>query len=121
MADPAVAPDDANPFAQFNSELPVGAPPPARVPAKAPEPEVNPLARFNSEWPADEPAPTTTTGAFLRGAERSALPAIGSLPAIGAGAAFGGAVGTVLGPPGELIGGLTMVEQKPSRPLPANA
>ncbi len=45
-------------------------------------------------------------GAFGRGVERSAIPAIGSIPAIGAGAEIGAAAGAPLGPVGVAAGGI---------------
>ncbi len=103
--------DEGNPFAKFGA---VGAPP-----KEAPEPEQeqeepeagpNPFAKFG----AVGPGPTSAAGAFARGIERSVVPAIGSWPAVVAGAEVGGAAGAPLGPLGAgagaigggLIGGL---------------
>ena len=50
---------------------------------------------------------TSATGAFARGALRGALPALGSLPAVGAGAEAGGIFGgAVFGPPGAFVGAI---------------
>src|SRR5208282_2113854 len=63
---------------------------------------------FDSIDPNEPEAPeSSATGAFARSAERGAIPAIGSLPAIGAGAEAGAALGTaVAGPVGAFIGGI---------------
>ena len=62
---------------------------------------------FDSIDPNAPEAPeSSASGAFFRGAERSAIPALGSLPAIGAGAEAGAAAGATVGPIGAAVGGL---------------
>lgn len=91
------------------------APPPPRVPrhdafsAFDPFPDEE-VSGFDTRR---EQAQTSTAGAFLRGAERSLIPSIGALPAIGAGATLGAEVGAPFAPftfglsvpGGALIGG----------------
>ena len=57
----------------------------------------NPFAQFG------EPRASSTSGAFARGAEQGAAPAVGGLAGAGGGAFLGGLVG---GPPGAFIGGV---------------
>src|ERR1019366_10503533 len=54
------------------------------------------LAKSGGTKPPDD---TSTIGAFGRGVERNIIPAIGSFPAIGAGAEAGALVGTAIGGP----------------------
>src|ERR1039458_9570491 len=69
------------------------------------------LAKSGGTKPPDD---TSTLGAFGRGVERNIVPAIGSFPAIGAGAEAGAAVGAAVGGPlapitapvGGLVGGI---------------
>lgn len=90
MADPSADP--------FSSDFAV-APPLSSQPADNDDPFVADFKGLNL-------APSTSaTGAFFRGAERSAVPAIGSLPAIGAGAAAGAEAGAALAP---FTGGLSV-------------
>lgn len=104
MTDRAFEPPEDNPFAQFG---------PKPLPdAGLPKPEedgdaANPFAQFG---PKPQPEPVGTFGAFRRGAVRSALPAVGSIPAAAGGAELGGVLGAPLGPigaaGGALIGGI---------------
>ena len=104
MTDRAYEPADVNPFHQFNTDTETN------QPAK---PAVNPFHQFNTDRDVAAPEETSATGAFARGAERSLLPAVGSFPAIGAGAELGAAAGAAVGGPfapitapiGGLIGG----------------
>jgi hypothetical protein len=102
MTDRAYEPADVNPFHQFNDD---GG-------ETAPE-KTNPFHQFNTD---QDIAPAPQTGAvstFAKSAAKSALPAIGSFPAIGAGAEIGGGIGAAVGGPlapvtapvGALIGG----------------
>lgn len=103
MADPA-APLEQNVFDQFNPDRG------AATPSDNPDAD-NPFSQYG---PRPSPEPTSAVGSFARGLERSAIPAIGSMPAIGAGAeigatagaAIGGPFAPVTGPAGALIGGV---------------
>jgi hypothetical protein len=53
-----------------------------------------------------EVEPESALGSAARGAMHSAIPALGSLPAMGAGAAGGAALGAPLGPVGAAVGGI---------------
>jgi len=110
MTDRAYDPADANPFDQFDPDK-VGA-----LPANQNKKPDDPFEEFNP-FPGQgikaQPDQSSTTGAFARGAERSIVPALGSIPAIGAGAEVGAAVGAAGGPlapitvpVGALIGGV---------------
>ncbi len=107
MSDRAFEPAAENPFDQ-DDPADVGISAPKRAaPQAAAAPIGNP---FDDDDDADkityktEAAPTTSaTGAFLHGVERSIIPTIGSLPAMGAGAGVGMALG---GPIGAFVGGL---------------
>lgn len=61
--------------------------------------QANPLAASvsNDDWGSLDEA-SQSAGAFMRSAGRSTAPAIGSLPAMGAGAGLGGAAGTAIFP-----------------------
>jgi hypothetical protein len=105
MVNPNAAPD-LDPFAQLDSSAPLGAT--AKQAASS-----DPFADLDSSQPLTTPESTSATGAFAREAVRGTAPALGSIPAMGAGAEFGGAIGGVLGgplaeftaPAGALIGG----------------
>src|ERR1700721_3946482 len=110
MTDRAYEPAGANPFDQFDPDK-VGALP-ANQNKKPDDPfeGFTPCPRHGIKAPPDQ---SSTTGAFARGAERSIVPALGSIPAIGAGAEVGAAVGAAGGPlapitvpVGALIGGV---------------
>jgi hypothetical protein len=110
MTDRAYDPADTNPFDQFDPDK-VGALP-ANQNKKPDDPfeEFNPFPGQGIKAQADQ---SSTTGAFARGVERGVVPAVGSLPAIGAGAEVGGFLGTFGGPfapltvpVGAVVGGL---------------
>src|SRR5580700_6500090 len=110
MTDRAYESADANPFDQFDPDK-VGALP-ANQNKKPDDPfeEFNPFPGQGIKAQDDQ---SSTTGAFARGVERGVVPAVGSLPAIGAGAEVGGFLGTFGGPfapltvpAGAVIGGL---------------
>lgn len=111
MADPLSAPAE-DPFAQIiGGTEPAPAPPAAApVPSPAPAPAVPAAAQQDNdpfaEFDQVGPSPVSATGAFARGAEKAALPAVGALPAIGAGAEAGAAVGSFGGPIGAAVGGV---------------
>lgn len=91
-----------NPFASFGPQATgPGTASVAQAPANDDDVD-NPFAEFGPKAvaPAD-----STTGAFVRGAERGALPAAGGLVGAGAGAEVGGAIGAFGGPVGALVGG----------------
>jgi len=117
MTDRAFEPPSPNPFDQFDPDkrkvMPFPAPASA-VPAPAGSSTANPFAQFEPypgaldnivgfAKPPPEPDESSATGAFARGAARSAAPALLSFPAIGAGAEAGFAVG---GPWGAVAGGV---------------
>ena len=99
MADPNAAPS-IDPFAQLDSSAPLEALPsdarakPTLVPAKP----ADPFAELDSSQPLTPPESTSATGAFARGAATGALPALGSLPTMAAGAELGAAAGAPLAP-----------------------
>jgi hypothetical protein len=104
MTDRVFEPDEGNPFAQFR---PAQAAPAVGLPKADNDDERdddNPFRQFRpNSAPSEEPS---ATGVFIRSAARGVLPAIGSLPAIGAGAELGAAGGAVVGGPfGALLGG----------------
>jgi hypothetical protein len=99
-------PDEPNVFDQISVRPTRESPQLASAPAppqQAPVEEGNPFDKISPRPVAEEPS---ATGAFVRGAARGVLPALGSLPAIGAGAEFGAAAGAPLGPLGAAAGGL---------------
>jgi hypothetical protein len=101
VTDRALDPPAENVFDQFNPEK-VGT---------LPDPTLadNPFTKFNpfeNEDPRPAPPKTSGTGSFFHGLERGIAPAIGSLPAIGAGAELGATVGSFGGPIGTAVGGL---------------
>jgi hypothetical protein len=82
--------------------------------ASFPEPEAPPANPFDVYGPDPAPRQTGAGAAFLHGAERSALPAVGGLAGAGAGAEGGAAIGAAIGAPfggvgagpGAAIGGI---------------
>ncbi len=115
MTDRAFDPVESNPFGQLDPNADKvsyepAQPAPQAAPAK-PAPAADPFANFDPNakdvnYPTDANS-TSATGAFVRGAERSALPALGSFPAIGVGAEAGAAIGTAVFPGvGTAVGGL---------------
>ena len=107
MADP-LAPASPDPFASFDvtATKPSYAVSPESPPTPPPSNDnADPFANFSLKATSIsyKPDESSATGAFARGAEKSAIPAIGSFPAIGVGAEVGLAVG---GPVGALVGGV---------------
>ncbi len=72
--------------------------------AEPSDPSADPFRELLGGAPSVDPT-TTATGAFARGAERGAIPAVGGLAGAGAGAAGGAAIGEALFPPGGGIPG----------------
>lgn len=118
MTDRAFDPIDQNPFGQFDPNAEKLNYEPSQPVKSAPtKPSEDPFANFDTSaskvnYPTDA-SETSATGAFTRSAARSALPAIGSFPAIGAGAEAGAFLGTFGGPlapltvpAGALVGGI---------------
>src|ERR1700688_903953 len=112
MTDRAFEPPSEDPFDQADN--PAGKP--GRFakynPDNQEQPKPGRFAKYNP-YPdegiggtAAAPTETSTTGAFARGVARGAVPAIGSLPAIGAGAEAGAGLGSFVGPWGTLAGGV---------------
>lgn len=105
MADP-LEPANPDPFAKFDvtaTKPSYAAEAAAAAPGKPTGPNENqdPFQGFNLKatslsYPAEDGS--STFGAFRRGLVRSAIPAIGSLPAMGAGAELGAAAGLPLAP-----------------------
>lgn len=90
--------DDADPFAQY---LTPDQPPAAPAAPATPDPS-DPFAKF-LEPPEED---TSFGGALLHSFERGVAPAVGSLPAIGAGAEAGASIGAFGGPIGAAAGGV---------------
>ena len=105
MADPVPS---ENIFDQYDpGKTPIGIPAPETTQDNQPAPQANPFDDLGDVVPE----PVSTTGAVARGAEKSVLPAAGSLAAAGAGAELGGAAGTAVLPGigtavGALAGGI---------------
>ena len=105
MADPVPS---ENIFDQYDPDkTPIGIPAPETTQDNQPAPQANPFDDLGDVVPE----PVSTTGAVARGAEKSVLPAAGSLAAAGAGAELGGAAGTAVLPGigtavGALAGGI---------------
>ena len=96
MTDRAYEPASDDPLAQLaHSEV-------APDSSAQPDPD-DPLAALARQDGAPQ---GSSTGAFVRGAEKSVAPAIGSFPAIGAGAEVGAEAGAPFGPLGAAAGGL---------------
>lgn len=114
MTDRAFEPATDDPFAPIfgakNDNKPPAEAPPTSAPASSPlaaaaptdsEDADNPFAKI---MPKAAPPKTSATGAFLHGAERGVVPALGSLPAIGAGAETGAWLFAPLGPIASAVG-----------------
>ena len=99
MTDRAYEPASEDPFAQIAQGQSSAQPDQG-------EDDNDPFAEIAKSGGSAPPQQSSATGAFARGAERSVLPAVGSFPAIGAGAEVGAEVGAPLGPFGALAGGL---------------
>ena len=106
MADPN-APASIDPFAKFDVGPKPAAPAPDAQTAEPAQPVANDNSPEGPPAPKGEdpfaqfdvgPAPSSATGAFVRGAVKSALPAVGGLAAAGTGAEIGGAAGLPLAP-----------------------
>ena len=108
MTDRAFETPDNDPFSQINPDRggAILAPPKAAPAQPAPQKPVNPFDDLNPDRGGKiigQQPETSATGALVRHAAESAVPALGSLPAAGAGAEIGGMVG---GLPGAFIGGV---------------
>jgi hypothetical protein len=101
LADPNATPD-LDPFAQLASSKDYTSAPQA---SSQPQPKDDPFAELASSKDYTQAPQTSATGAFTRSAARGVLPALGSLPAMAAGAELGAAAGTPLAP---FTGGLSI-------------
>lgn len=110
MADPN-APAQPDPFSQIDPGMKPDAAPASPAPSDASAPAANndnqPTNPFADLGPEAGAGPSSATGSFARGAEKGALPAAGSLAAMGSGAELGAAGGAaVAGPIGGVVGGI---------------
>lgn len=114
MTDRAFEPLNPDPFSQFNPQadkINYEPAPPAKAPSPAalPQEPADPFANFDTQAKKvsyqTEADSTSAIGSFLRSTARSVLPAVGSFPAMGAGAELGAALGSPGGPVGMAVGG----------------
>lgn len=104
MANESIQPPSANPFDDLGGEND-NFPASKSVQTDAAKPEGQSANPFDEGLPELGPQ-GTATGAFVRGAERAALPVAGGLAAGGTGAAIFGGIGSAAGPVGTAIGGI---------------